>query len=410
MGRNISFNGYNLQTDHIFTEEIDDSGMPQRALTVLTLAHANASKIPYDEWPSRTVSISGYVIGDSITDLDTRMDALKGALIGVDKYLDIDYGNGTRRYTATVQKFDAPRPGGLLYASFDIDFICTRPFGQDATPTVYCDYRQRQLLSNGSFDTNSTGWSAFNAATVARQTTAGNLLSGAGSLQVTTTGTGVNASQGAQFTAYTSTIGTTYTLSSYVKGTASQTAHIRLSESGGTTDNTLVLDGTWQRISVTRTATTTSLTPLLLIDGANTSVKVAYFDNVLLEVGNSPTNYGDSAPRTLGSYSDTFTFAGTAPWQQPIITLTIVSGTLGSGQISVGNNTNGQAIIITRTWTAGEILIIDCYNKVITVGGVEIDFSGAFPEFSPGTGVVGVGHNLTSMTFNYNVTCAAQYM
>lgn len=115
--------------------------------------------------------------------------------------------------------------------------------------------------------------------------------------------------------------------------------------------------------------------------------------------------------RTGGSYTDTWNFTGNAPYQQPIITLTYTAVSSGGvNSVSVGNNNNGQAITITRSWSAGDAVVIDCTQKTVTVNGSPFDFSGAFPEFAPGVGYIGYADGFTSRTFNYNVVYYARYM
>ncbi len=48
------------------------------------------------------------------------------------------------------------------------------------------------------------------------------------------------------------------------------------------------------------------------------------------------------------------------------------------------NTSNGQEITITRSYTAGDVLIIDGEEKSVTVNGTEVDYTGAFPEFDYG--------------------------
>lgn len=85
---------------------------------------------------------------------------------------------------------------------------------------------------------------------------------------------------------------------------------------------------------------------------------------------------------TSASRTDTFTPGGSAPWQVPLIfvTYTAVSG---AGTVNIGNENTGQQITVTRTFTAGEVLKVDSYNKLVTINGTEIDFAGAWPEFKP---------------------------
>jgi hypothetical protein len=408
--RNISFNSFNLQTDHIFTEVIDDGGMPDRSLTVLPLAHANASKIPYDEWPSRTITIAGTIIGDSVADLDARLDTFKGALIGIDKNLDVDYGNFTRRYIATVKSFDAPRPGGLLYAEFSIEFICTRPFGLETSTWTLINTAQANLVLNPSFETDTSFWVANNGAVLSRVTT--QHQDGAASMRIVTDGA---LFEGA-FCNFTRPLnrGGTYTFSVYVNAPTGVPITVEIdtfinNDYQRTVTQILTGNGTFQRGTVTITLTNQE-TDVNLYVGTN-SAATFYVDAAQFEQGATASAYPLATTRNGSSYTDTFGWLGTAPWQQPIVTVTLGTITAGGtgGTIQIGNNANGQAVVITRNWLAGDVLMVDSYNKIITVNGLEVDFTGAFPEFAPGIGAVGVAHNMT-LVFTYKVSYQPQYL
>lgn len=125
----------------------------------------------------------------------------------------------------------------------------------------------------------------------------------------------------------------------------------------------------------------------------------------------STTSALTAAGRTLASYSDPYTFLGTAPIQQPIVTVTLtaVSGATNK-TITIGNAGSGQQITITRTWTAADILIVDSTLKKVTVNGTEVDFSGAFPEFAPGSQTITYNDDFTSRTFTYGITYYKRYI
>lgn len=262
MPTNISFDGNNLQTANILTQDIKHESLPTKDARVFTLAHANASAIPFVSYPSRSIRISGVIMGSSISDLDTRLDAFKAYFLGTDKNLDMDYGGTTRRYIATVTALSIDRPGGLLYALFDIDFICTQPFGRDTSTTS---------ISSG-FSPSGTG-------------------------------------------------------------------------------------------------------------------------------------------RTAATYTDSYTFLGNAPYQLPIITITLTAVTGGTNQyIQFGNGGNGQAVLVQRTWAAADVLVIDCTQKTITVNGIPTAFSGAFPEFPPGSQSLQYTDSFTTRTFTISAVYTKAYL
>ena len=135
MATSISFDGNDLQTSTIITSEINHESIPQKDAKLYALAHANKSVIPFVSYPSRRIIVSGKVLASSISALDTALDTFRAYFRETDANLDIGYGGGTRRYTATVNGLTIDRPGGLQFANFTIEFLCTQPFGQATSTT-----------------------------------------------------------------------------------------------------------------------------------------------------------------------------------------------------------------------------------------------------------------------------------
>lgn len=250
MSTNITFDGNDLQTASILTSSIQHASIPAKDMKLLSLAHANRSSIPYSNYPSRSIRISGKLVAASIAAMDALEDTFKGYFRGQDKNLDIDFNSGTRRYIATLSGLSIDRPGGLQFANFDAEFVCTEPFGRN-------------------------------------------------------------------------------------------------------------------------TASTSALSA----------------DN-----------------RTSAAYTDEHTFLGTAPYQLPVITITIDAVTGGTGFLKFSNSGNGQGILITgQTFAAADVIIIDCVEKSVTLNGEDIDFIGAFPEFPPGTQSFSYTDGFTTRTFDIDV-------
>lgn len=125
----------------------------------------------------------------------------------------------------------------------------------------------------------------------------------------------------------------------------------------------------------------------------------------------SSTSLASFTARTLGTYSDTLVFGGTARYQRPIITVTYTALTVTNpSTVILSNDGNGQLIMVTRAWTSGDILQVDSFNRTVTVNGSIVDFTGSFIEFVPGSNVLTYSDNFTSRTFNETVTYTAEYL
>lgn len=139
MNGDLSFNSNSLQTFNratqvgIITNSIEHTNIPDKVMALYGLADADGSSIPAINYPSKKVTIGGVIKGSTQADLDSRIDAFKGYFIGKDKNLDITYGSSTRRYIATANAVSVVRQQKALYATFQIEFLCTNPFGLDTS-------------------------------------------------------------------------------------------------------------------------------------------------------------------------------------------------------------------------------------------------------------------------------------
>lgn len=141
MAQAISFDANNLQNAPaglgVTTSSIEHENLANKNANTYALAHANKSVLPFVNYPSRQITIKGYIKGSSIADCDARIDAFKAYFNKKDGNLDIGYAGGTRRYIATAQGIDINRPEGLAYAEFTIVFICTIPFGMATSSSTF---------------------------------------------------------------------------------------------------------------------------------------------------------------------------------------------------------------------------------------------------------------------------------
>lgn len=115
--------------------------------------------------------------------------------------------------------------------------------------------------------------------------------------------------------------------------------------------------------------------------------------------------------RTLATYSDSFTFEGSAPIQLPIITIEYTALTGGTAKtVTVSNQNTGQALSVTRTWVVDDILVVDAALTKVTVNGIEVDFTGAFPEFETGSQTLDYLDDLTTRSFDIDVDYYRRYL
>lgn len=125
----------------------------------------------------------------------------------------------------------------------------------------------------------------------------------------------------------------------------------------------------------------------------------------------APSLVLSSAGNTAVPYTATVTVGGSALWQAPVYLFTISALTGGTlKDVIVGNQTTGQLITVNRTWLAGDVLAVDCYNRTVKVNGAVVAFTGAFPDISPGSAVLYYTDTLSTRTMTAYVTCVNRYL
>jgi hypothetical protein len=162
----------------------------------------------------------------------------------------------------------------------------------------------------------------------------------------------------------------------------------------------------------TRRYIATAKEPIINRDGglAHANFTVVFMCTTPFGMDTSTTPIVNATGRTLSGYSDNFTVAASAPEQLPVITYTLTAFT-GTNPLSVtfGNSANGQSLVINRTWTAGDVVVIDCGAKTVKINGVLFDASGAFPVFGSGAQTITYTDGFTTRTFNVNIVYTARY-
>jgi hypothetical protein len=143
------------------------------------------------------------------------------------------------------------------------------------------------LVTNPSFETNTTGWTRSGGTSFNRITS--DFLFGSACGQLIATGSG-----NLVYIDISVTAAQTYVFSAYVKGEAGKTVSVDIEEVGvGTTNGTaFTLNGTWQRMSVTRTFTT-GTTARCRVQNRGAVANTILIDGAMLTVGATTQTYFD---------------------------------------------------------------------------------------------------------------------
>lgn len=136
------------------------------------------------------------------------------------------------------------------------------------------------LEEDASFEGNTVGgWTDLINCTIAASTA--QTYHGTHSLAMTATAAG-NASTSLDIAAVTSA-STQYTASAWFKGISGKTYIIRLTDATASSEGSVVADGTWQRVSATRTFDAGATRTLTLVASAAAASDVIYWDAIQLE-------------------------------------------------------------------------------------------------------------------------------
>lgn len=103
---------------------------------------------------------------------------------------------------------------------------------------------------------------------------------------------------------------------------------------------------------------------------------------------------------TASSDTDTITTTATDKLKPSFVIVINAANTMSV--LNIQNETTGDEIEITRSFAAGEAVIIDCEEQEVTVNGVPVDFVGKFPELDVGENVI--RYTTTSTSHDFDAT------
>jgi hypothetical protein len=185
----------------------------------------------------------------------------------------------------------------FIPATLDTNLVTNPSFEAQSVVTT------TNLVTNPSFETDTTGWIRSGGTSFTRITTDSVFGSACG--QFIATGAG-----NLMYIDISVTAAQTYVFSAYVKGEAGKTVSVDIEEVGvGTTLGTaFTLNGTWQRMSVTRTFTT-GTTARCRVQNRGAVANTILIDGAMLTVGATTETYFDG--NTTGVNDTTFAWTGT---------------------------------------------------------------------------------------------------
>jgi hypothetical protein len=207
---------------------------------------------------------------------------------------------------------------------------------------------------NALVDAGGTGsWVTIGGATKANSTTG--VVDGSKSLAVTMPTASAGTNPGVKLQVFTPVIGTTYTFSFYVSGTAPVVSTYAEADGTASLASTVsgTLSGTPQRVVRTFTAKTATTELYVYVAGATTSGQVFYLDAVQLEQKDHATAYA------VGATPNATTSRRQFPWAAP-----------------------GAAVAANEVWRREKLAGGAGIRLAAAVGG-----NAAWTDYTPGSGV-----------------------
>lgn len=147
MAYQVSFNGYQLQNASFRTRVIQHTNIPTKLIQTEPKARADGATVVDVRYGQRVIEVDGVMTAADRNSLVTLIDTMKLNIKDASGTLDIDYGNSTRRYYATVQTLDLPEDFySISQVPYKITFVCADPFGYATNSGILSFAGQTALL------------------------------------------------------------------------------------------------------------------------------------------------------------------------------------------------------------------------------------------------------------------------
>lgn len=154
---NVTFNTYSLQDVTFRSRIIQHTNLPSKFIQTESRARADGLSIVNVRYMKREIEVEGNMTAATRAALVSKIDEMKKKLRGTSGNLDIDYGNETRRYFATVESLEIPEDFfNLTSVPYKVTFICADPFGYATASGVVSLTAQTAMLRDILFTVSGT--------------------------------------------------------------------------------------------------------------------------------------------------------------------------------------------------------------------------------------------------------------
>lgn len=137
---NILYDSYNLQANGVTTASLDGYSAPNRELQVENIAGADGGILVEARYRPSTITASGTLQAATQLELETLIQLFKRSLNKVEKELSITDEGSLVTYIATPSVISVERNRGLTRATWQVDFLCSNPFGVTGATTTLLNH------------------------------------------------------------------------------------------------------------------------------------------------------------------------------------------------------------------------------------------------------------------------------
>ena len=143
------FNGFSLQDSNFITSDLQYRTWPSRQIITEKLARRPGTKLISEDFGEKHVKMSGWILGSSVSDLQTKIDSFYAQLQKPSKLLQIETN---RFFTATCTSVSVGDPHySQTYVPFELDFVCADPFAYGPTVSAQMTVTSGTIVQTFSF-------------------------------------------------------------------------------------------------------------------------------------------------------------------------------------------------------------------------------------------------------------------
>lgn len=133
----LTFDSVSLQDSNIVTAVLEDGDLAEVTIVQFPLALSDGVRILGLEFGAKQVRVSGYIIGSSVSNVETLWDTFTRNLVKTsNKNLDIEYASSTRRYKAMIATLSQERPVRSYWLKWQLTFLASRGYGEATSATT----------------------------------------------------------------------------------------------------------------------------------------------------------------------------------------------------------------------------------------------------------------------------------